>query len=86
MARPNKVITALKKRDYESTVWEMLLYEYRMAKAGNHENRLGANALTSLVSALKDMQQTKAEHRKGDAPNLIDLEEWVSAEKDKKSS
>ncbi len=35
----------------------MLLYEYRMAKAGNHENRLGANALTSLVSALKDMQQ-----------------------------
>lgn len=81
MARPNRVITALKKRDYKSTIWEMLLYEYRMAKAGNHDNRLGANALTSLVSALKDMQALEAEHRKGDAPNLIELEEWVTKEK-----
>jgi len=85
MARPNKVITALKKRDYESTVWEMLLYEYRMAKAGNNQNRLGANALTSLVSALKDMQATKAEHRKGDAPNLIEIDEWVTQETKKSS-
>lgn len=84
MARPNKVITALKKRDYKSTIWEMLLYEYRMAKAGNHENRLGPTALTSLVGALKDMQAAEAEHRKGDAPNLIELEEWVT--KEKKSS
>lgn len=81
MARPNAVINALKKRDYKSTIWEMLLYEYRMAKQGNTENRLGANALTSLVSALKDMQAHEAEHRKGDAPNLIELEEWVKENK-----
>ena len=55
MPRPNKVINSMKARDYEGTIWEMLLYEYRMAKAGNTENRLGANALTSLVTALKDM-------------------------------
>jgi hypothetical protein len=71
----------MKNRDYKSTIWEMLLYEYRMAKMGNHDNRLGPNALTSLVTALKDMQAHEAEHRKGDAPNLIELEEWVKENK-----
>lgn len=84
MARPNKVIEALKNRDYKSTIWEMLLWEYRMAKLGNTENRLGANALTSLVGALKELQASEAEGRKSDSPNLIELDEWVN--KEKKSS
>lgn len=87
MPRPNKVITSMKARDYESTIWEMLLYEYRMAKSGNTENRLGANALTSLVTALKDMQAHKIEEAKETKgkPNLIELDEWV-AQETKKSS
>jgi hypothetical protein len=82
MARPNKVIIAMKNRDYKSTIWEMLLYEYRMAKMGNHENRLGPNALTSLVTALKDMRAQEVEDKKdNDTPNLIELEEWVKENK-----
>jgi len=82
MARPNKVIMAMKVRDYKSTIWEMLLYEYRMAKEGNTQNRLGANALTSLVTALKDMQAQEIEDMKeADTPNLIELEEWVKENK-----
>jgi len=82
MARPNKVIMAMKVRDYKSTIWEMLLYEYRMAKEGNTQNRLGANALTSLVTALKDMQAQEIEDMKEtDTPNLIELEEWVKENK-----
>lgn len=87
MPRPNRVITSMKKRDYENTIWEMLLYEYRMAKSGNQENRLGPNALTSLVTALKDIQHLKVEEEreaKG-KPNLIELDEWVSQEAKKSS-
>jgi len=87
MPRPNKVINSMKARDYEGTIWEMLLYEYRMAKAGNTENRLGANALTSLVTALKDMQEQKIEVEKETKgkPNLIELDAWVQQETKKSS-
>jgi hypothetical protein len=53
-----------------------------MAKMGNHENRLGPNALTSLVTALKDMRAQEVEDKKdNDKPNLIELEEWVKENK-----
>lgn len=88
MPRPNRVITSMKKRDYENTIWEMLLYEYRMAKNGDTEHRLGPNALTSLVTALKDLQAHKIQEERESKgkPNLIELEEWVQSEKEKKSS
>lgn len=80
MPRPNRAITALKKRNYEDAVWELLLHEYRCAKSGNAENRLGANALSALISALKDIQEKKGEDKTSDKPNLIELEEWVKKE------
>ena len=78
MPRPNKVITALKKRDYKSTIWEMLLYEYRMAKAGSTENRLGAGALTSLLSALKEMEEQKTSDLNSEGSTAVEeIEAWL---------
>jgi len=81
MPRPNKAIRALKNRQYEDAVWELLLHEYRCAKNGTAENRLGANALSALISALKDIQEKKVEDKGSDKPNLIELQEWIDSEK-----
>lgn len=84
MPRPNKTIVALKKRDYEGTLWEMLLHEYRCAKSGDNVHKLGPNALSSLIGALKDLQAQRAEDDSSrDRPNLIELDEWVNKEKKK---
>jgi hypothetical protein len=75
---------ALKKRDYEATLWEMLLHEYRCAKSGDNVHKLGPNALSSLIGALKDLQAQRAEDDSSrDRPNLIELDEWVNKEKKK---
>jgi hypothetical protein len=82
MPRPNRAITALKKRDYHTTIWELLLHEYRCAKNGDTEHRLGPNALSSLIAALRDLEEKKNEGAKdSDRPNLIELEEWVKESK-----
>lgn len=76
MPRPSRAIAALKKRDYHTTIWELLLHEYRCAKAADTEHRLGPSALSSLIAALRDMEDKKT---KSDASstNLVELEDWV---------
>jgi len=81
MPRPNRAITALKKRNYEDTIWELLLHEYRCAKNGDSEHRLGTNALTSLITALRDMEEKKGSSNESDRPNLIEIEEWMKENK-----
>ena len=82
MPRPNRTIIALKKRDYEATLWEMLLHEYRCAKSGDNTHKLGPNALSSLIGALKDLRAQQADESSSkDRPNLIELDEWVNKEK-----
>lgn len=74
--RPNRLIRAMKNRDYESFLWEALLHEYRCAKLGDTEHRLGTNALTSLIAALRDVESRKPSDSE-ESPNLIELEDWV---------
>lgn len=80
MPRPNRTIVALKARDYKATLWEMLLHEYRCAKSGDNVHKLGPNALASLIGALREVEEREASAPKDNAPNLIDLEEWVAKE------
>jgi len=82
MPRPNKCISALKKRDYDAAMWELLLHEYRCAKAGNSTNRLGPNAISSIISAIKDLEvDKKKEKEKKGSPSLEEIEEWMSETK-----
>lgn len=80
MARPNKLIRAMKQKNFRDFVWEALLHEYRCAKLGDSEHRLGPNALSSLVAALRELEQTKTTTA-SDAPNVIELDEWVKSVK-----
>jgi len=80
MARPNRLIEALKKRDYETFLWESILWEYRQAKAGSTTTRLGGSSLATLINALKDLQGGKS----GDSSvpeNITEIEEWLTAQK-----
>jgi len=80
MPRPNKLIRAMKQKNFRDFVWEAMLHEYRCAKAGDTEHRLGPNALSSLVAALRELEQTKTTTA-SDAPNVIELDEWVKSVK-----
>lgn len=80
MPRPNRLIRAMKQKNFRDFVWEALLHEYRCAKMGDSEHRLGPNALSSLVAALRELEQTKATTT-SDAPNVIELDEWVKSVK-----
>jgi len=80
LARPNKLIRAMKQKNFRDFVWEALLHEYRCAKLGDSEHRLGPNALSSLVAALRELEQTKTTTA-SDAPNVIELDEWVKSVK-----
>jgi hypothetical protein len=72
--RPNRLIRAMKQRDFRSFLWEALLHEYRCAKIGDTEHRLGPNALTSLIAALREIESTKSD---ASSTNLVELEDWV---------
>lgn len=85
MPRPNKTIIALKARDYKGTMWEMLLHEYRCAKSGDNTHKLGPNALASLIGALRELEARESSEAVDNAPNLIDLEEWVAKEAKQKN-
>jgi len=80
MARPNRLIEALKKRNYKDFLWESILWEYRQAKAGSTTTRLGSIALPALINALKELEAGKD----GDQPmpeNITEIEEWLTAQK-----
>jgi hypothetical protein len=80
MARPNRLIEALKKRNYKDFLWESILWEYRQAKAGSTTTRLGSTALPALINALKELEGGKVEE--GSMPeNIMEIEEWLSANK-----
>lgn len=73
--RPNKLIKAMKERDFRTFLWEALLHEYRCAKIGNVENRLGPNALTSLIAALREIESSSTpESNRG---TLTEIEDWI---------
>lgn len=82
MGRPNKAISAMKNRDFESAMWELLLHEYRCAKNGNSTNRLGPNAISSILSAIKDMQLEKVkEKEKTSGQSIAEIEAWLEENK-----
>jgi len=80
MARPNRLIEALKKRDYETFLWESILWEYRQAKAGSTQTRLGGSSLATLINALKDLQSGKSSDSSM-PDNIMEIEEWLTAQK-----
>jgi hypothetical protein len=80
MPRPNRLIRAMKQKNFRDFVWEALLHEYRCAKMGDSEHRLGPNALSSLVAALRELEQTKATMEQ-DTPNVIEIDNWVKSVK-----
>lgn len=73
--RPSKAVAAMKKKDYESTVWELLLNEYRHAKAGDDVGRLGTGAVPALLKALADLQKGKKPDAE-DEQMISEMEEW----------
>jgi len=82
MPRPNRAINAMKKRDYPAAMWELLLYEYRMAKAGNTTHRLGGSSVNALISAIKDIETEKIDElKKEDSISVQEIEAWLKETK-----
>jgi hypothetical protein len=78
MPRPNKAIRALKEKNYTDTMWELLLYEYRCAKAGATPNRLGPSAVSSIIAAIKDLEAEKIKAKEvSEGKSFEEIESWL---------
>ena len=82
MPRPNKAIRALKEKNYTDTMWELLLYEYRCAKAGATPNRLGPSAVSSIIAAIKELEAEKIKAKeKTSGTSVEEIEAWMNETK-----
>lgn len=78
MPRPTKIKLAQKKKDLESILWDMLIWEYTAAKEGNPK-RFGGNAITGIIKALQD-ERTKTKTVDDDDKYLAEIIKWSKEE------
>lgn len=77
--RPSKAVLAMKNKDYESTIWELLLHEYRCSKLGDTEHRLGSTSVAALIKALQEINTAKVKID-GHEATKDEVDEWLTKE------